>query len=196
MATFANPNWSQGQQLEAEAGMMAIALKFGAAYETLLHNPPSPEWKQPVLNTLAEWRSFNENLSTVLHEQDSSVIDTIGPLAEQVVEQKQILQELKTVAGTRDNQVSSLNPKSTPSPYVNLLGLQRTFRPGTRTAILWVGVFFGFLTLCVISAMIFMFVTRGIVATPVLTGGARGGRSVSFALPSLSSSLSLSSVVT
>jgi hypothetical protein len=127
---------------------------------------------------LAEWREFNSTLSSELFEQDSSVINTLGPLADQVVEQKEILKKLQGIAGTRGEQAGSLNPKSAPSPYVNLLGLQRTFRPGTRTAILWAGVFFGFLTLCVLSAMIYMFVTRGFVATPVMVGG---GRHVRFA---------------
>jgi hypothetical protein len=171
--TFINPNWSETAQIEAAAKIADLTLRFTTAYEALIHNPPTPEWKQPVLNILAEWRDYNESLSKVLFEQDSTVIDTIGPLAEQVVEQKEILKKLQGIAGTRDDQVSSLNPKSTPSPYVNMLGLQRTFRPGTRTAILWTGVFFGFLTLCVLSAMIFMFVTRGFVATPVMVGGSK-----------------------
>ena len=188
MSSFVNPNWNQAQQDAAIATMFGLAKKFTAAYETYLHNPPTPEWRQPVINILAEWRDYNDSLSHTLNEQDSSVIDTIGPMAEQVIEQKQILQELKVRAGTRDEQVSSLNPKTTPSPYVNLLGLQRTFRPGTRTAILWTGVAFGFLTLCVLSAMIYMFVVRGIVATPTMVGGGSGGsrsggKRVTFTLP-------------
>ena len=168
--------WSSAQQTDAEEKFAGLATKFDTTYETYIHQGVSA--KQPVINVLAEWREFNSTLSSELFEQDSSVINTLGPLADQVVEQKEILKKLQGIAGTRDQQVSSLNPKSAPSPYVNLLGLQRTFRPGTRTAILWAGVFFGFLTLCVLSAMIFMFVTRGFVATPVMVGG---GRHVRFA---------------
>ena len=149
-----------------------------SAFETYIHEGQAA--KQPLLNILAEWRDYNNTLSTQLFESDSSVIDTLGPLATQVIEQKDILKKLQGVAGTRDDQVNSLNPKAAPSPYVNLFGLQRTFRPGTRTAILWTGVFFGFLTLCVLAAMIFMFVTRGFVATPVMRGGG-GAKHVSFA---------------
>ena len=171
--------WTPAQQTDAEAQFAGLITKFETAYEQYIHEYPST--KQPLLNILAEWRDYNTTLSAQLFEQDTSVIDTLGPLAEQVVEQKEILKKLRGVAGTRDEQVDSLNPKSAPSPYVNLLGLQRTFRPGTRTAILWAGVFFGFLTLCVLSAMIFMFVTRGFVATPVMVGGGNGARHVRFA---------------
>ena len=168
--------WTSAQQTDAEGQFAGLVTKFESTYETYIHAGASA--KQPVINVLAEWREFNNTLSSELFEQDSSVIDTLGPLADQVVEQKEILKKLQGIAGTREEQVGSLNPKSAPSPYVNLLGLQRTFRPGTRTAILWAGVFFGFLTLCVLSAMIFMFVTRGFVATPVMVGG---GRHVRFA---------------
>ena len=173
-----NEPWTPAQQTDADAQFSGLIRKFQSAYEKYIHEGQAA--KQPLLNILAEWRDFNNTLSAQLFEQDSSVIDTLGPLAEQVVEQKEILKKLQGVAGTRDNQVSSLNPKSAPSPYVNMLGLQRTFRPGTRTAILWTGVFFGFLTLCVLSAMIFMFVTRGFVATPVMVGGS-SSRHVRFA---------------
>jgi hypothetical protein len=188
MESFINPNWSKAQQDAATAQMFGIAEKFTAAYEAFINEAPNPAAKQPVLNVLAEWREFNDSLSTTLNEQGSSGVDTIGPLAEQVIEQKQILKDLKVRAGTRDEQVGSLNPKTAQSPYVNLLGLQRTFRPGTRTAILWTGVAFGFLTLCVLSAMIYMFVVRGIVPTPTMVGGggstgSRAARRVTFALP-------------
>jgi hypothetical protein len=173
---FINPNWSNADQVAATATLAAIVVKFDAAYEAYI-NPVTPisgpALKQAVLNVLAEWREFNQRLSTTLYEQDSSVIDTIGPLAEEVAEQKQVLQRLQRTAVTRNDQVSVLNPKASPSPYVNILGLQRTFRPNTRSALLWVAVAFGFLTLCVLSAMIFMFVTRGIVATPSMVGGDR-----------------------
>ena len=181
---FVNPNWTEAEQIEADAKIADLILRFTGAYEALIHNPPTPEWKQPVLNILAEWRDYNNYLSSVLYEQDTTVIDTIGPLAEQVAEQKQILQKLQGVAGTREDQVNSLNPKSSPSPYVNLLGLQRTFRPATRTAILWTGIFFGFLTLCVLAATIYMFVVRGIVPNPTMVGGgwnSMGRRHVRFA---------------
>ena len=174
------PNtWTPAQQAAAEEKVGATEANFLAAYEKYVHEGQSA--KQPLLNILADWRDTNNTLSAQLYEQDSSVIDTLGPLAEQVVEQKEILKKLQGIAGTRDEQVGSLNPKSAPSPYVNLFGLQRTFRPGTRTAILWTGVFFGFLTLCVLSAMIFMFVTRGFVAIPVMTGGDSSSRHVRFA---------------
>jgi hypothetical protein len=173
---FINPNWSNADQVAATATLAAIVVKFDAAYEAYI-NPVTPisgpALKQAVLNVLAEWREFNQRLSTTLYEQDSSVIDTIGPLAEEVAEQKQVLQRLQRTAVTRNDQASVLNPKASPSPYVNILGLQRTFRPNTRSALLWVAVAFGFLTLCVLSAMIFMFVTRGIVATPSMVGGDR-----------------------
>jgi hypothetical protein len=168
-----NEPWTQTQHDAAIQAVNNLQGSFLSAYETYIHNPPAPELKQPVLNILAEMRDYNNALSAQLYAQDSSVIDTLGPLATQVVEQKEILKKLQGIAGTRDEQVSSLNPKSAPSPYVNLLGLQRTFRPGTRTTILWAGIFFGFLTLCVLSAMIFIFVTRGFVATPVMVGGGR-----------------------
>jgi hypothetical protein len=165
--------WTEAAQEAAELQVKTYADNFASAYEAYLHNPTTPGASQPLLNILSAWRDYNQTLSSSLYDQDSTVIDTLGPLAEQVIEQKEILKKLQGIAGTRDEQVDSLNPKSAPSPYVNLLGLQRTFRPGTRTAILWTGVFFGFLTLCVLSAMIFMFVTRGFVATPVMVGGSR-----------------------
>jgi len=178
---FINPNWSNADQLAAAATLAAIIVKFDGAYEAYI-NPVTPvsgpALKQAVLNVLAEWREFNENLSTILYEQDSTVIDTIGPLAEEVSEQKQVLRRLQRTAGTREDQVAAINPKASPSPYVNILGLQRTFRGNTRSALLWIAVAFGFLTLCVLSGMVFMFVTRGIVATPRMIGGGGGGSEV------------------
>lgn len=164
-------------QADASGDIATLEANFNAAYATYIAVPTggTPGQLQAVQTALADWRTYNDYLSGVLYEQDSSVVDTIGPLAEQVAEQKQILQKLQGVAGTREDQVNSLNPKSAPSPYVNLLGLQRTFRPATRTAILWTGIFFGFLTLCVLAATIYMFVVRGIVPTPTMVGGSGGG---------------------
>jgi len=169
--------WTPDQQAAAEDQIAAIIAKFETVYEKYIHEGAAA--KQAVMNVLAEWRDANNKLSVALYEQDSTVIDTLGPLADQVVEQKEILKKLQGIAGTRNDQVSSLTPKASPSPYVNLFGLQRTFRPGTRTAILWTGILFGFLTLCVLSAMVFMFVTRGVVVAPVMIGGGGGGGSSS-----------------
>ena len=114
-----------------------------------------------VEEVLREWR---QNL-IVLREQvaiaSSSDHDGINQLSQRVqdlMEQKSMLSKLQSERITRDEQATSVNPKTVPSPYTNVLGLQRTFRNSVRQGIIIAAIVFGLVALGVLGYVIYAMV--------------------------------------
>ena len=106
---------------------------------------------------------------------DQGVMDMLGAMVAEVEEQKQILESLQSEAGTRGGQADSLNPKVRPSPYTNILGLQRTFRTGTRTGILILSIVIGALSLATLGYLVYNVITRQSAITALETATRNSG---------------------
>lgn len=112
-----------------------------------------------VQEEMRKWRALINDLQQQSEERGGSgALHEINQLVEQVADEKQLLAKLRAEAGTRTEQGDSLNPKVRPSPYTNILGLQRTFRDSTRTYILWSAVFFGVLALSALGYLVYQVV--------------------------------------
>jgi hypothetical protein len=132
--------------------------------------------KAQVDMALQSWRDLVNRARSSAEQATSNgtMLDEISKMAAQVAEEKETLRTLRAKQGTRDEQAHSINPKIVPSPYVNILGLQRTFRSSTWKAILIASIVFGFLALCTLSYLIYQMITTPWEPSPQL-GGARKG---------------------
>lgn len=133
-----------------------------------------------VQDVLRRWRQYTIDLQaqSASATANQSVMDLLAQLVGDVSEQKKILAELEGEAATRVDQADSLNPKVRNSPYTNILGLQRTFRDSTRTAILIASVIFGIFAIGVLSFLVYQMVTNPAgYSSPALSGssGIGGG---------------------
>jgi uncharacterized membrane protein YraQ (UPF0718 family) len=132
-----------------------------------------------VEDTLTRWRAHMNELQSSSESLlgNDSLIDKVGVLASQVAEEKSVLEKLRSEAGTRADQATSVNPKIVGIPATNILGLNRVFRSSTRLFLLIASIVFGVLALGAISYFIY---STGVVQytangfqTPVMLGGRR-----------------------
>ncbi len=151
-------SWTPEKQTTAEGMVEKFELDFDAAVLAWVNgiqtnNPQA--FKNQVDETLRKWRAFTENLQleseTVMANQ--GVMNVLADLVEEMSEQKRILERLKSESVTRKDQASSLNPKNTNSPYINILGLQRSFSSATRTSILIAAIIFGVIALVLLGTI-------------------------------------------
>ena len=137
-----------------------------------------------VEEVLREWRQYLTTLREQVAIASSSDHDGINGLSQKVqdlMEQKAVLAKLQSEQVTRGEQATSVNPKTVPSPYTNILGLQRTFRPSVRQGIIIAAIVFGIVALGVLSYVIYaMIVTpageRTAYGAPGVTMGGGGAR--------------------
>lgn len=130
-----------------------------------------------VEDVLRRWRQYSEELraqSETIMSNDG-IMDALSMLVTQVADEKSTLIKLQSEAITRTDQADTLNPKTRPSPYTNVLGLQRTFRSPTRIGILIASIVFGILALAVLSVLVYRVVVSGTAVRPgfVMAGGGR-----------------------
>lgn len=123
-----------------------------------------------VQNKIQAWRSFVRELQESSNEAvaHGDVLTDLNALAAEVAEQKETLKKLRSEAGTREEQSDSLNPKVKPSPYVNILGLSRTFRDNTRFGILMASIVFGVLCLGLIVALAYISMQKLAASQPTV----------------------------
>ncbi len=176
--------WTAEQQHAAQEKLAAFSAEYTssiAAWQNNLQAGSEGQYEAQVQDILRRWRQFTSDL----HEQssmalaDQGVMDLLGATVAEVEEQKQILERLRSEAGTRVDQADSLNPKVRPSPYTNILGLQRTFRSGIRTGILVLSIILGALALSALGYLVYTIVNRptavssleSAIRTPGLVGG-------------------------
>lgn len=173
-------SWNQALQDEATAAME----KFSGAYATAatslqngIQSGDEAQYEAQVQEVLRQWRKFTSDLrdQSAAATQNQGVMDELGAIVSEVGDQRRVLERLRSEATTRDDQADSLNPKVQPSPYVNILGLQRTFRSSTRTALFWIAVALAVLAIGVIGYLTYRIMTRGGGPGIGLGGGGPGG---------------------
>lgn len=137
-------------------------------------------------DVLRRWRAFTNNLERQTESviAQEGIMQQLSDLMTEAEEQRSVLARLQSEAGTRTDQADSLNPKVRSSPYTNIMGLQRTFRSGTRTAILIAAVVFAVLAAAVLAYLVWRVVSGGaLVQTglgerPMVGAGAGAGARV------------------
>jgi hypothetical protein len=139
------------------------------------------QYEASVNSILDKWWAFTNQLSAQVESDQDGTSSTVADLVKDLETQKQVLAELESEAGTRGDQADSVNPKSKPSPYTNILGLQRTFRESTRSNIFVATLVFAALALVAVAALVFSVVTGGqvfkapLLAGPSMISAAAGG---------------------
>jgi hypothetical protein len=111
-------------------------------------------------------RRLQQNVTMLQSRSDAiasndSVMESLGQLATQMAEEKEILKRLRSEAVTRVDQSESVNPKIKASPYTNVLGLHRMFRSSTWYAIMIASIVFGVLALGSIAALVYSIFESG-----------------------------------
>ena len=166
--------WTAEQQSAAKDKLAAFEAEYEKAVGDWSNNIQAGtqgQYEAQVQDILRRWRQFTSDLQeqSSMATADQGVMDMLGAMVAEVEEQKQILERLRSEAGTRGDQADSLNPKVRPSPYTNILGLQRTFRTGTRTGILILSIVIGALALGALGYLVYNAVSRPSAATALET---------------------------
>lgn len=173
-------SWSIERQNAAQQTISEFAQEYQdkmAQWQNAVQGGQSTQGEAAVQDVLRRWRQFTIDLQSqsTAATQNQAVMDILAQLVNDVAEQKKILAELESEAVTRVDQADSLNPKVRNSPYTNILGLQRTFRDSTRTAILIASVIFGVLALGVLSFLIYQIMVSGTISkTSIRLSGLAG----------------------
>lgn len=163
-----------------EMRILGFIAEFNEKYTAWVNNVQAgtPGQSQAAVeDVLRRWRQYSEELraqsETIMNNE--GVMDALAMLVTQVAEEKTTLAKLQSEAITRTDQANTLNPKNVPSPYTNILGLQRTFRGSTRNGILIASIVFGVLALAVVSFLGYRVVISGEFAKDsfIKVGGAR-----------------------
>lgn len=128
-----------------------------------------------VETAITNWRAYV--LEQRLLTQDSTDLDNLSRLAAQVAEEKDRLRQLKVKEGTSTEQVTSVNPKIVPSPYVNILNLRRTFRYNTKVGLIVASSLFGVAALGALGLLVYKLSTSGPQASPILQAGGTSRKS-------------------
>ena len=127
-----------------------------------------------VDTAIANWRAY------VLEQRrladTSTDLDSLSRLAAKVAEEKDMLRQLREKEGTSIQQATSLNPKVVPSPYVNILNLQRNFRYNTKVGLIVASSVFGIAALGAIGLLVYKLSTTGVQASPILQAGGHKNR--------------------
>lgn len=177
-------SWSAEQQLDAELQLAGFSTEFTEAYlawENAAIGGNSDQGEAHMADVLRRWRAYTNTLQTQSDSiiENQGVMNRVGELLTELSEQKGLLKRLQSEAGTRSNQADSLNPKIRPSPYINILGLQRTFRDSTRIGILIASIVFGILAIGALGLLVYSVVASGGIvvksATSVSGGLFSGG---------------------
>jgi hypothetical protein len=174
--------WTQEMHTAAQARLDGISQEYQTAltaWQNGVQAGTPAQYEAQVQDILRRWRQFTNDLraQSEAATANQGVMDLLGQLVSEVGDQQQTLGRLRSEAGTRADQADSLNPKVRPSPYTNILGLQRTFRESTRTAIFWIAILFGALAVSVIGYLgisLFYEGSGGGRSTVTLGGGSPG----------------------
>ncbi len=163
---------------------MAFATEFDAAFGILSEkintgaaDPDVMASFVAVSEVLRRWRANSETLQETV--TNSEHIDSLQRKLAELADQREILARLESEAGTRVDQANSVNPKVTPSPYTNILGLQRTFRSSARSGLTIAGIVFAVLAVAVLGFLVFRLVVAGVGTAFTTATQAGGGGKVS-----------------
>lgn len=180
-------SWTTDDQNAEQAQLDKYLGEFGATYVGWRNGIQAGAPAQGLAATeevLRRWRKHVEELRARSEQMLAAgeQMDSLQTLARQIADERGTLKELRGEAGTRAGQAGSVNPKITASPYVNILGLQRTFRQSTRDTLLGLSIAFGVLALGALGYLTYQVVVSGEIqkmsfATSISGGGIQvGGR--------------------
>lgn len=152
--------WDSAHQDAATARFFDILKEFNATYDGWLQALQTGQQTQGQVQTedvLRRWRTELERLraESDMLSANQDTLDRLSSYSTQVTEQREILRELRSKQITRADQADSLNPKTKATPYTNILGLQRIFRPATRTAIMIAGIVFAVIAIAVLGYIMY-----------------------------------------
>ena len=119
------------------------------------------QYEASVTSILDKWWAFTNQMSSQVETEQDGTSTVVADLVKELETQKQVLADLQSESVTRGDQADSVNPKSKPSPYTNILGIQRTFRDSTRSNIFVATLVFAALALVAVVALIFSVITGG-----------------------------------
>lgn len=127
-------------------------------------------------NVLRQWRADLEKLRDQISIKDGAVLDKLHIQVGEITEQKAVLKELQSRHGTAAEQASIVEPKARSSPYTNLLGLERVFKPSTRIHLIIAAVLFAVLALILLGWLVYGTITiPASRRTSFLAAGSEGG---------------------
>ena len=181
--------WTDELHSAAEQEMNGFVAEFAdamTAWTSATAAGNSDQGQARVDDVLRRWRDFTGRLQTgsLLAAANGNVMERLTTRLTEVSELRDTLAGLEARVGTRTEQADSVNPKVKPSPYVNILGLQRTFREGTRNALLIASIVIGVVALAVLGLLIWQFVSGSGLGALVAGNYERAGSSFqTFAQP-------------
>ena len=172
--------WTAQDQAKAEAEAAENLQDARAKYE---------EWQNAIRSGKAIFgtehaalkeslRLWNTRIDHLKSRSDAitsneSVMDGLGQLVSKLAEDRTIFNTLTEEAATRTDQANSVNPKIRQSPYTNILGLNRIFRPSTQFGILIASIVFGILALIALGYLVYIvsFTGKVVYDSPIQGGG-------------------------
>jgi hypothetical protein len=170
-----SPDEQAAEQKQFDNFMDEFGKTFGGWRDGIQAGSPA-QGQAATEEVLRRWRKHVEELRARSDQMlaASEQMDSLQGLARQVAEEKAALKELRNEAGTRAGQAGSVNPKVKASPYVNILGLQRTFRQSTRDVLLGLSIAFGVLAIGTLGFLVYQVVTSGQVQKASFVASADG----------------------
>jgi hypothetical protein len=170
-------SWDETKQLASTLKFFEFLEEFNGRYATWTGTVQSgadgTQALAAVDDVLRRWRAHVESLrahsESVISE---SAVKDMEQIINQTAEDTATLASLKSQAVTREDQADSVNPKVRESPWTNLLGLDRVFRPATRTNIVIAAIVFGALAIGVLAFLIYRVVVN---PSPISYPGGGGG---------------------
>jgi hypothetical protein len=156
--------WTDELHSAAEQELNGFAAEFAdamTAWTSAAAAGNSDQGQARVDDVLRRWRDFTGRLQTgsLLAAANGNVMERLTSRLTEVSELRDTLAGLEARVVTRTEQSESVNPKIRPSPYVNILGLQRTFRESTRNGLLIASIVIGVIALAVLGVLVWQFVT-------------------------------------
>jgi len=125
--------------------------------------------------SLRQWNTRIDHLKSRSDAitSNESVMDSLGQLVSKLAEERATFRTLSEEVTTSTEQASSVNPKIRQSPYTNILGLNRIFRPSTQFGILIASIVFGILALIAMGYLVYIvsFTGKVVYDSPIQGGG-------------------------
>jgi hypothetical protein len=171
-----------GEQVQLDNFLGEFGKTYAGWYSGIQAGAPAQGFAATE-EVLRKWRKHVEELRARSDQMLAAgeQLDSLQTLARQLTDERATLKDLRGEAGTRAGQAASVNPKTAGSPYVNILGLQRTFRQSTRDVILGLAIVFGVLALGTLGYLTYQTVVGEsrpsfVASAPSMVGGGGGSR--------------------
>jgi hypothetical protein len=151
-----SPDDQAAEKKQFDTFMDEFGKTFGGWYNGIQAGSPA-QGQAATEEVLRQWRKHVEELRARSEQMLAAgeQMDTLQALAREVADERATLKDLRGEAGTRAGQAGSVNPKVKASPYVNILGLQRTFRQSTRDVLLGLSIAFGVLAIGTLGYLVY-----------------------------------------